>query len=497
MKRHLASLRQIAARLSSAPDVFDVHFEVRPPARPADVAKAEKKLGAKLPRDLVELYTTVCGGLSFAWSVREGQAYRVRADEDDRPAGQVDLRGPKDLFKWSGTDCAVVWGDGTGDGVALDLTQGAKKAFVTFDHDNGSGGTPSYAKVADVFADLVETACMGGRADDLMTRTLRRFLGGDGDLVKARVAKVVPPPKAIAKKRSGDVPAVLELAPHKAMVTAITAIDEQRVVTASYHEKNLVVRDVGRRAPLGKLVGKGGVSLLFADARGNVVASGKSGLDGYDVRSGAREELARMNPHLCQVELEPDGKVFALSTAFLERLALTPGAPSKEVLEIDGARFVRDGKRVFVLGMSPRGKLTLARVELAGSKGSVKVRREWTIQTLTDPAVALRDGRLALALDDGTLAFANVETLAPIGKVTGKYVVGPGVLAGEAWFVARHTDAPVLDVYLAGATRRTKTVPVPGMRGVITAVARAGDRLVLGDNAGRITSWSVSSILEA
>jgi hypothetical protein len=488
----VASVQRLAARMRQAPDVFFVHLHIAPPAKTSAMAPAERTLGAKLPPDLVSLYTEECASLSFAWSVREGQEYRVRAEEGFRPSGQLDLRAPKELMFWHGTRLAVVFADGTGDGIALDLSDDAEHAFVSFNHDEALGGEPAWADAPAVVEALAKRMFTRGHRDEPVTPTLRRFLAGTGELAKARKVVAQKAPRPVASAKTAAVPDILELTPHKGSVSAIGVIDERRVVSSSWHEKSLLVRDATRLRPLGKLAGAGRAIVLLADRKGRLVSTGRGALERFNVDTGAREVLQKRDPYTVFAEILDDGDLLAMTTAFLEVVRLAPNAPVKRSVEIDGAAFWRRGtSEVVVAGSTPKGRFTLARVDLA--RGKITTRSEWPIhQNVVGPA-GFWGRDLLIALDDGSVVGVHPKTLAPDRALPrkAKQVAGPGarLLDGRTWIVARYTTRAVLDVFDAETRERKRTVEVPGAKGPITALAAtAGGRLVVGDHTGWMAS---------
>ena len=172
-------LRQVAARMATEPDVFDVDFEVAPPVTAEEVRAAEERLGAKLPEDLVALYTTTCGALYFAWRIRDNQTYRLGDEDDTHPGGDVDLRAPGKLRRSRGDDYVIVFSDGAGNGIALDLSDEADPAepWVTYDHDIDAAEGMTYRDLAHIFQEMRE---LGFGSDDVtpVTENLLEFLGG-------------------------------------------------------------------------------------------------------------------------------------------------------------------------------------------------------------------------------------------------------------------------------------------------------------------------------
>jgi hypothetical protein len=274
-------------------------------------------------------------------------------------------------------------------------------------------------------------------------------------------------------------------------VTAIVALDERRVVTATYHEKNMVVRDVTRKAPLGKLAGAGQVLVLLVDDRGRVVSTGRGALERFDVSTGKREVLSQMDPYTLWAELLPDGALLQMTTAFLELTSVAANAKLERQIELDGSHFWRlDRRRVIVAGATARGQLTLALVDL--HTGKIKGQAEWPIVE-GGLAGTVVDGQLVLALDDGSIARVARTTLRPESALPRavKRLAGPAVRTsdGRAWIVARWADRAVLDIRDAATLTLRTTVVIPGAQGGITAItATSGGRVVVGDNTGRVVS---------
>lgn len=493
-------VKALAARMEEAPEVFKVDLEIAAPASGAVITKAERALGAALPRDLVALYTGECASMSFAWSLRAGQEGRIRAEDGFAPFGQLELHAPGALARWHRTDFAVVFGDGTGDGVALDLGADAKAPFVTFDHDESSGGAPRYARVPAVISALAKTFFAD---EDLVTPTLARFLAGKGDLVKPPRAVAPKAPKAIAAgKAKPAVPEVVELGKHKWPVNALAAIDERRVVTGSYHERNLVIRDAEKRTPLGKLVGAGKVMALLPDRSGRLVSTGRGQLERFELATGKGEVLNRRDPYTLQAQLLPDGRMLSLTTATLELTSLKSEPKVERSIDIEGSRFWRlDDQRVIVGQARAQENLRLALVSVA--TGKIGPWAEWPIPAL---AGAVFEGVLLLALEDGSLAAANEKTLAPACAIA-KGVKGCGgadVLLPDrrTWLVSRTEQGRgVLDVFdlEARAKRSTYAIPVDAKAPPVVVMGICattdGARVVIGDTCGRVLSIATTAIV--
>lgn len=481
------ALRALAAKLGEHPDVFAVELAIGPPATAEAIAAAERNLGRALPPDLVALYRGESGRVSFAWSVRNGQEHRLRAEEGAAPTAQLELWAPGELSRWSGGDHVVVFGDGTGNGVALDLAPRARRPWVTFDHDEDAGGAPFFDDVAAVIATLGARAFTADADEELVTPTLRRFLAGKGALAKAKRVVAAKAPRA-ASKAAKAVPSALALAPHKSRVSAIVALSDGRIVTAAAEDKNLLVRDPRAAKPLGKLPCARHVGVLLEDGAGRLVATGRGELARYDLGTGTRSVLHPYDPYTTWAAFAPDGAYVALTTAFVEIFGGGPASEPPRRIATWGSSFLfLDAARILVFGSTKTWKLSLITVDLAA--GAVAAQTDWAIPGPSFPAATLVDGVLHLALDDGTLVrvpppFAD-PGLAPPSRFAGPAV---RLADGRTWLVARQATRPLIDVFDLARGERRATWEAEGVTETITTLAVARDRVVIGGLDGAVVS---------
>jgi hypothetical protein len=268
-------------------------------------------------------------------------------------------------------------------------------------------------------------------------------------------------------------------------------------VSACHAEKALVVRDVIRRKPLGKLVSAGSVLALISQDDTRVVATGRGRLERFDVRTAKREQLLPFDPYTLDARALGNHRMLIATTRTVEIVKLGGQATTEKSVDCVGRRIASLGdERALVASHDASRNLTLTRVDLA--KGTAAPTATWPLEIWSLIAMASWSEVPLIPLSDGTLARADPKTLKPSGTLSAPRAAGPGVMLpdGKTWLVARYADKAVLDMFDLPSARSRGSFVVPGARNVISAIAYSpGGRVVVGDASGWVVSIEASVIV--
>lgn len=335
---------RVAQRLAAHPDVFEVTYRKKPPVSGAALDAIERKLNAKLPAPLRELYTRHSGGLALAWRARRGQEERLDGDVQDPPEGMLVLEPPSQLGRRLASDGVLqITNDGAGNGYALRIA-GARVTMVFFEHDRAAGervkptGTPRLDRW------LAEWATHGfgdmGRDRPALERFFRT-----GKLAPS-VEEAPPQKKKAARAKPGAPAPFVEAPKHKEQVWSVVALPDGVRGASGGNDGSIHLFDLSTGKRTAKLLAAGAVYALVAHDDGKrLIAGGTRGFEVFDTKSGkpTRASQPSAGPVL-DMDLAPDGRTLVtIGRGTLAAWDLTTGKPIASVE--DGGSSVRVDSR--------------------------------------------------------------------------------------------------------------------------------------------------------